>query len=107
MIIYEDLPEDIKTLYSKEQCEQLIVAAEKLSQWVTDFMEALRKIVQAIQPTLKELDKRLDRVKKLFEEAEVSTPLPQPNHKYLPYKPKLKQMIMYKKTIYYHIRSNC
>lgn len=107
MISYEDLPEDIKTLYSKEQCEQLIVAAEKLSQWVADFMEELRKIAQAMQPYLKELVEKYEEFKKLLEEAEVKEHLPQPNHKYLPYKPKVKQMIMYKKTIYYHIRSNC
>lgn len=100
MINYEDLPEDIKAMYSKEQCEQLIILAEKASLWVADFMEALRKIIQAIQPALK-------KIKKLLEQTEAKETLPQSNHKYLSYKPKIKQILVYKKIIYYHIRSNC
>ncbi|HIG0360427.1 TPA: hypothetical protein ACX96Z_002016 [Clostridium sporogenes] len=107
MITYEDLPEDLKVMYSREQLEALIKAGHK---FVGDCMENIKKMIIAMQPILQEAAKEW---KKLIEDINLTEEVE--NHieryivepKYPPYKPKIKRMMVYRKPVYHHIRSNC
>lgn len=103
MLTYEDLPIDIKLKYTQEQCEQMIIAAEKLRCFAADIMDAIRKIVQALEPMCKDMMKLLEEVQQeeLVEKKKCLS------SKYPQYKPKIKTVMLYKKPIYYHIRDNC
>ncbi len=103
MLTYEDLRMDIKLKYTQEQCEQMIIAAEKLRYFVADFMDAIRKIVQALEPVYKDIMKLLEEV----QQEELVEKKGCLNSKYPQYKSKIKIVMLYKKPIYYHIRDNC
>jgi hypothetical protein len=62
MLVYEDLPADIKVMYSREQCEVIIKVADRLSIIMGDIMENIRRIITAMQPTLQEFNKKNDGV---------------------------------------------
>lgn len=106
MITYNDLPEDIKIMYSKEQCEAIIQVSEKLSVIMGNIKENIRRIIVAIQPTLQEITKKF---KKFIESMNSVEKVEKYNikPKYPPYKPKIKRIMVCRKPIYHHIRSNC
>lgn len=113
MLVYEDLPADIKVMYSREQCEVIIKVADRLSIIMGDIMENImeniRRIITAMQPTLQEFNKKC---KELIESINSVEEVGHCNIKtkyqqYPPYKPKIKRVMVYRKHIYHHIRSNC
>lgn len=108
---YEELPDDIKSTYTKEQCEMLIAAAEKLTGFFDDLIELIRKLIRILQPAIKatagECQDMMSALGKELEELEFESEYRRSaTHSFLPYKPKIKQMAVYKRPIYYHIRSN-
>lgn len=107
MITYEDLPKNIRLIYTKEQCEELIKVAQVLARWCSDFIEAVQKISQSIQPEIDKIKELYEELEGLKEEKEVRQAFLNVKPKYPPYRPKVKHLHIYKKPIYYHIRSNC
>lgn len=106
MISYEKLPEDIKAIYSKEQCEAFIKLADRLSIIVGDFIESIRLIIPSMQPVFKEVTERISSYIRELEKVKVENRF-NIKFKSLPYKPKIKRIIIYKKPVYHHIRNNC
>lgn len=106
MITYDDLSEDIKIRYSKEQHEKIIKASEKLSVIMRNVQESIRKMIVAMQPTVQEITKK---VKKIIESMNSVEKVEKYNIKptYPPYRPKIKKIVRWRKTVYYHIRSRC
>lgn len=109
---YEELPDDIKCDYTKEQCEMLMAAAEKLTGFFDDLNELIRKLISILQPAIKatagECQDTMYVLGKELEEFNFEKEYRRSAaHSFLPYKPKVKRMAVYKKSHYYHIRSNC
>jgi len=109
MVNYDDIPEGYKEMYSKEQLDQIIEVVNQISIWFASFKEALDRLFQLLQPksqSISELYRELD-VISISKENKVLKYSHNIKPKYKPYKPKIKKFNLYRRTIYYHIRSNC
>ncbi|GAB6150715.1 hypothetical protein [Clostridium novyi] len=109
MLVYEDLPKDLKVMYSRKQCEAIIKAAYRLSIVMGNIIENIRRIIIAMQPTFQELNKkytkRIESINSSEEACRCDIKLKY--QQYVTYKPNIKIIKVCKKPIYYHIRSNC
>lgn len=107
MIEYDDLPEEIKLKYSRETYNLMIPILEQWQEYVKKIQQAFKQLAIALKPILKRFSEVYEKLIADMEKKEEAKVLLNLKPKYMPYKPKIKPVRVYKKTIHHHIRNNC